>query len=170
MDLLETVLRTCDSEKYIKNFKDNGIDTFSLKILTEEDLKLVGIDDEEKRKNLLEHISNLQIPTEKKVDIVIDRTYILLVLSQISAQLHRHYANIIYACKREDVDLCDIHLVPAVGTLQTLLDSFEEKVDDLEKMVTHKKQNKGLLKLFIPSALLATIGFIICARYYNIHS
>nr|CAH7729669.1 unnamed protein product [Callosobruchus chinensis] len=168
MDLLETVLRTCDSEKYIKNFKDNGIDTFALKILSEEDLKLVGIDDEEKRKKLLENISNLQIPTEKKVNVVVDRTYILLVLNQISVQLHRHYASIIYACKREDIDLCDIHLVPAVGTLQILLDSFEKKVDDLEKMVC-SKQNKGLLKVCIPSALLATIGFIIFARYYNIH-
>lgn len=64
MDLLGTILRSCNAEEYIDNFKNNQIDTFTLKLLREEDLKILGIDQEEKRKNILKCIKDLQTPAE----------------------------------------------------------------------------------------------------------
>ncbi|CAH1982391.1 unnamed protein product [Acanthoscelides obtectus] len=102
----------------------------------------------------------------KKVNIVLDQTFISLVLSQISAQLHRHHANITYAYKRSDVDLCDINLVPAIGTLQTLLDSLAKKVQLLESKLVQKKRKRHL-DVLIPSAVLTALGFIMCVRCFK---
>lgn len=64
MDLLSTVLRSCNAEQYIENFKTHQVDSFTLKLLNHEDLKIIGINDEEHRNNILKHIDNLQIPCE----------------------------------------------------------------------------------------------------------
>lgn len=64
MDLLSTILRSCKAEKYIENFKEHQVDSFTLKLLNHEDLKIIGVNDEEHRNNILKHIDNLQIPCE----------------------------------------------------------------------------------------------------------
>lgn len=64
MDLLEAILRSSGFEEYNNVFKKSGIDSFTLKILNNQDLKLIGIGDEERRKQLLKVINNLQIPSE----------------------------------------------------------------------------------------------------------
>lgn len=64
MDLLSSILRSCNTEKYIDNFKTHQVDSFTLKLLNDEDLDIIGVDNEEDRKKLLKHIENLQIPAE----------------------------------------------------------------------------------------------------------
>lgn len=64
MDLLQSILRTCRAEEYIENFKNNGIDAFTLRILSDEDLKIIGVKEVDIRELILGHVSNLQIPSE----------------------------------------------------------------------------------------------------------
>lgn len=64
MDLLETLLRNAKAADYIQNFRDYDIEVSSLPILSDEDLKLIGIDDENVRCNVLNLARNLKIPSE----------------------------------------------------------------------------------------------------------
>lgn len=64
MELLDTVLRTCDGAKYVDNFVENSIDISTLQLLNEEDLKIIGIDDLNIRKKIIMKAKELQIPLE----------------------------------------------------------------------------------------------------------
>lgn len=64
MDLLSTILRSCNAEIYIQNFKIHQVDSFTLKLLNHEDLEIIGVNDEEHRNNILKQIEKLQIPAE----------------------------------------------------------------------------------------------------------
>lgn len=64
MDLLTTILRSCHCEQYVDNLKENEIDPFTLKLLTKEDLHIIGIKNKEQQTTLLDYIKNLQLPAE----------------------------------------------------------------------------------------------------------
>lgn len=64
LNILESLLRSCNAEKALANFKNNGVDTFCLKLLNGEDLEALGICDEETKSQILKRIANLQIPSE----------------------------------------------------------------------------------------------------------
>lgn len=64
MDLLSTVLRSCNAEKFIEDFKIHQVDAFTLKLLNHEDLEIIGVQKEEHRNDILKYIENLQIPAE----------------------------------------------------------------------------------------------------------
>lgn len=64
MDLLDSILRSAKAEQYIDSFKENGIDTYTLSLLTEKDLKLLKIEDHDIRQNILNRIKSLQIQKE----------------------------------------------------------------------------------------------------------
>lgn len=64
MDLFETILRTAGAEKYLNNFKENEIEEDALKLLSDEDLKLIGVEEEEIRANIIKKAQNLQLNIE----------------------------------------------------------------------------------------------------------
>lgn len=64
MDLLESVLRASNAQKYIENFRNYGIDASVLKLLDDEDLKRLGVDDPNTRNTILQNAINLQIPSQ----------------------------------------------------------------------------------------------------------
>lgn len=64
MDLLESVLRASNAQKYIENFRNYGIDASVLKLLNEDDLKRLGVDDANIRSTLLRNAKNLQIVSQ----------------------------------------------------------------------------------------------------------
>lgn len=53
----------------------------------------------------------------------------------MSVQLNKHFANLTYALKREDIDLCDIKVTPAVDCLQQCLTSLEQRLSEFDKKV-----------------------------------
>ncbi|KAJ8951278.1 hypothetical protein NQ318_008181, partial [Aromia moschata] len=132
-DLLRSVLATCGAEMYTDNFKNNGIDLFTLKILSNEDLQIIGIPDEDMRCRIIENVANLQIPAEQNIETVVSSQYTRLLLSHTSIQLHKHFANLAYALIRDDVDLCNINLTPAVNHLQLCLKSLERQLECFNK-------------------------------------
>lgn len=65
-----------------------------------------------------------------------DSKYIILVLNQISIQLHKHYALLTYGLKREDVDLCNVKVTPLAVYLQKCLLSMEKELNTCEQKVS----------------------------------
>lgn len=63
-DIIDTILRAAGGENYVKNFKEYRIDLSCLKLLSDEDLKIIGVDDVQTRNNILRNCSNLQIRLE----------------------------------------------------------------------------------------------------------
>lgn len=80
------------------------------------------------------HIKGLYY--RKAVDIVVDKQYVILVLNQISVQLHKHFANLIYATKRQDLDLCNIELTPILNCLHDQLVDLEKELEVYQKRVS----------------------------------
>lgn len=64
MDLLDTVLRASGAESYVDDFRKRKIDARTLPLLNGEDLQLIGIDNEDTRKSILQKSSNLQMSRE----------------------------------------------------------------------------------------------------------
>lgn len=64
MNLLDTVLCASGAQNYSSNFEEHAIDAFTLKLLNDEDLKILGIAEEEIRSSILKHAESLQIPYE----------------------------------------------------------------------------------------------------------
>lgn len=64
MELLDSILRTCKAADYIENFVQNDIDLYSLQLLSDDDLKIIGIEESCIRENILEKAKDLQIPLE----------------------------------------------------------------------------------------------------------
>lgn len=169
MDLLETILRSCDADKYVNNFKENGIETYILKILVDEDLEAIGVEDAELRAKILNHCKNLQIPTEKKRDLTVDNQYLSLVLSQINVQITKHFANLTYALRRRNVDLCYIKVRPAALCLEGCLNSLDEQLDHLERRVLMKeamKRKKGPV-LMIGTIGAAAVAMFVFVKYFK---
>ncbi|XP_018567712.1 uncharacterized protein LOC108908238 [Anoplophora glabripennis] len=168
MDLLQSILRTCRAEEYTENFKSNDIDAFTLKILNDEDLKIIGIKEEDVRESILKQVSNLQIPSEKKVDIIVDRQYALVVLSTMSMHLTKHLANLTYALKREDIDLCDIKVAPAVDCLQHCLMSLERRLSEFDKKIFNMENSKKKkYHIVFPTVAVTALVLFACARYFK---
>lgn len=171
MDLLETVLRSGGFGEFVENFRTNKIDSFSLKLLNDQDLQLLGIEDETERKKLIKVIHNLQIPAENRSNTRGDTAYALLVLTNISLQLQKQFANLTYILKREDIDICDIQLTPAVLTLQNNLSSMESSLKALEtKVLKIPKKKKKKMYVIIPTLILSSMTLFICGRYLLINS
>ncbi|KAG5880121.1 hypothetical protein JTB14_027058 [Gonioctena quinquepunctata] len=167
MDLLQTILRSCECEEFYNNFKNNGIDSFTLKILDDEDLQIIGIQDVEKREKVLRHINNLQIPSEKKINTLVDKQYTKLVLIQMSEQLHRHLAVLTYALKRPDTDICDVKLSPALKCLQGVIGSLEKEIDSFEcKVLKKNKRSRTSFIVIFPGFTLATLALYFCRNLY----
>lgn len=161
MDLLETVLRSCQAEQYIRNFKDHRIDTYILKLLVEEDLELIGIEDKATRARVLQHFANLQIPTEKRRDITVNHQFLGLVLTQIKVQLKKHFANLTFALRKTDVDLCYIKIHPSVVCLENCISSFEHQVEDLERSILKPKSSRNLNRGLLLCGTLSTSMLIL---------
>lgn len=53
--IVETVLYMAGAEEYIPLFKKNQINIPALAIMNDEDLQIIGVKDEEIRRNILEH-------------------------------------------------------------------------------------------------------------------
>lgn len=64
MDLLETILRNAKAEEFIENFRDYEIEASTLPLLSNEDLEIIGVCDQETRLNILSVAKNLKIPKE----------------------------------------------------------------------------------------------------------
>lgn len=64
MSLLDSILFASNASEYSDNFKKLGINASTLKILGQEDLKLLGIQGESVRQLLLKNVANLQISAE----------------------------------------------------------------------------------------------------------
>ncbi|CAH1119468.1 unnamed protein product [Phaedon cochleariae] len=166
MDLLQTILRSCQSENYYNNFKNSGIDSYTLKLLTEEDLEDIGIENVVNRKKILKHFSNLQIPTEKKINLIVDQQYTQLVLTQMSEQLHRHLAILTYALKRQDVYLCKITLTPSMHCLSKMLQDIEKKLETFEHAVlTKKKRRNNKVLIIMPTIFIGSLAAVVCYKH-----
>lgn len=168
MDLLETILRACDADQHVGKFKAQGIDSYLLKVLVEEDLQELGIEDPETRIRILNHCSTLQIPTEKRRDLTVDTQYLEFTLTHIKVQLNKHLANLSYALHRPEVDLCYIKLGSAAKCLNSCVDCLEEEVLKCEARFVHRKSSKRL------SVFVGTIGFTALimfagAKYWKVH-
>ncbi|XP_050509374.1 uncharacterized protein LOC126886465 [Diabrotica virgifera virgifera] len=165
MGLLETILTSTDFEEYIDIFKDNGIESHTLKILSDLDLQLLGIQDEEKRKQFLNIVRDLGIPSEKVISMRCDKSYIQLILNQISLHVQKQYANVIPIVKRNDIDICDIELTPAVITLQHVLRSMDNSLNTFEKKVLKKKRRNNGKFIIFSSLIISTATMFICCKY-----
>lgn len=64
MDLLDTVLRASNAERYSDNFKKYHVDSSLLLLLSDEDLQKLDVDDPTIRQSILKNVKNLQIPSE----------------------------------------------------------------------------------------------------------
>lgn len=64
MDLLESVLRASEAQNYIENFRNARIDHTVLKLLDEDDLQKLGVEDPAIRKSIVQHAANLQVHCE----------------------------------------------------------------------------------------------------------
>ncbi|KAJ8919705.1 hypothetical protein NQ315_006233 [Exocentrus adspersus] len=167
MDLLQSILNTCGADKYIENFRSNGIDAFTLKILNNEDLKIIGVEEADVRNSIVKHVANLQIPSERKVKVVVDRKYALIVLNTMSMQLNKHFANLTYALKREDVDLCDIRVAPAVECLQGCLTSLEKRLTEFDAKVFKQNRSKRKLQILFPTIAVTALLLFLSGRYFG---
>ncbi|KAJ8926217.1 hypothetical protein NQ314_021426 [Rhamnusium bicolor] len=165
MDLLQSILRSCDAENYYDNFRNNGIDSFTLKILNNDDLQIVGVQDEDVRARILKHISNLQIPTEKKIDTIVSRQYALLILNQMSVQLHKHFANLSYALKREDTDICNVKVTPAIDCLHDCLTSLERQLEQFDEKIIKKEKKRSIRSHAIfPTIVVTALVLFLCKK------
>ncbi|CAG9858761.1 unnamed protein product [Phyllotreta striolata] len=170
MDLLETILRSSGFEKYHEEFKKQGIDTFTLKILSDKDLKLLGIESEEQRKLFLKCAENLQIPSEKKISLYANKSYAKLVLQQMSLQLQKQMASLNYILKRKDVDICNVKLSPSVSLLQSTIKSLDDRVDEFEREVLKVKKRSNKKKyVLIPSFIVLVATVFACGRHLVIN-
>ncbi|KAJ3660183.1 hypothetical protein Zmor_004650 [Zophobas morio] len=161
MNLLDTVLCTSDAQEYSHLFKQFGIDAFTLKILCDDDLKLMGIKEVEKRISILTHAANLQIPAEKHVDILIDQTYVLSVLAQTSVHLTKHLAALSIAVSRQDVIVCDVRLSPATKCLENSVKSLGTQLEEFEeKMLTKQMKRRNYKCIVVSGILIACVGLI----------
>ncbi|XP_057669778.1 uncharacterized protein LOC130902010 [Diorhabda carinulata] len=166
MDLLETVLSSGGFGEFVENFRANKIDSFSLKLLSDQDLELLGIEDGTQRQKLMEVINNLQIPAEKRSNTKGDTAYALLVLTNICLQLQKQFANLTYILKREDIDICDIQLTPAVLALQNNISSMESTLNVFERKVLKvPKKKKKKLYFIIPTLIISSMTLFTCGRY-----
>lgn len=59
VSLLETTLQMYGVEQYLPNFKKFGVDAKVLGLLNDEDLKIIGIEEESVRKQLIQQCKNL---------------------------------------------------------------------------------------------------------------
>lgn len=73
----------------------------------------------------------------KRVNTKVDNGYVLLILNQMSLQLHKYYAAITYNLKREDVDLCNARVAPVATCLQNCLLSLDKELDKFEQKVSY---------------------------------
>nr|XP_023017398.1 uncharacterized protein LOC111506523 [Leptinotarsa decemlineata] len=169
MDLLKTILSSCECEELYDNFKNNNIDTETLKILSDEDLQIVGIQDEKKREKILLKLNNLRIPAEKKIDLLVDKEYINRALRDMSEHLNGHLALLICADYRKDIDLCDIRLTPAVNCLENVLCSLEKEIDSFKSKISRQNEAKrkklGKLYIILPTVAAMTVVIYFCKKY-----
>ncbi|KYB28794.1 hypothetical protein TcasGA2_TC034598 [Tribolium castaneum] len=160
MNILDTVLCTSKAEKYSSNFKQFSIDAFTLKLLNEEDLKILGIEEEEIRLAVLQHANNLQIPAEKHTEVLIDEKYVQLVLAQMSMHLTKHLAALSIAVNRRDTIVCNVQLKPAAHCLQKCVESLEKQLDEFEQKIVRKNKKiwykQILIPIIIPSLVFAS--------------
>ncbi|KAJ8968449.1 hypothetical protein NQ317_018132 [Molorchus minor] len=139
MDLLQTVLQSCGAENFVENFKDNSINTFTLKILSDSDLKLIGIEDEDLRSCIINHISNLQIPTEKNVDVTLNSLYVTLTL-----------------------------ITAAVESLQNHIIYLGNSLTRFEKVFVHKDKKKRKKFHVLFPILLTGLSLFLCTKYVTL--
>ncbi|CAH0545709.1 unnamed protein product [Brassicogethes aeneus] len=168
MDIIDTVLHSCRAEKYIDKFKEHGVtDMHTLKVLSYEDLKIILGDEDELNQKVLNTINNLQLPTEKTISRVIDKEYVSLVLSQISLQMHKHFANLAIAARREDVVVCDIKLKPTVLCLNESLKSLEKTLNKFDKNVVGRRK-KNMIKYVVPVILVTSLLIFACKKFIKL--
>ncbi|KAF2880087.1 hypothetical protein ILUMI_26099 [Ignelater luminosus] len=142
MDLFETVLRSANAERYIDILKEQNLEASTLPLLTDNDLLILGVDDEDIRKEILAKSSTLQIPHEKTVKIYVDKEFAELVLNQISHQLYLHHASLLCALNRKDIMVCDLKLHKASKCLLNCVTSLEKELDRSEKKFAPTKKWK----------------------------
>lgn len=63
-EVVTTILRAAGAEKYVKDFKEHHIDLSYLKLLSDEDLRIIGVDNADTRNNILKNCANLQMHIE----------------------------------------------------------------------------------------------------------
>ncbi|KAF5305839.1 hypothetical protein FQR65_LT07578 [Abscondita terminalis] len=135
MDLLETILRSANAEKYVELFAKNGIEAATLPLLSIEDLKFLGVDEKDVRIEILNKASHLQIPHEKLISIVLTKEDVELILNQITYQLNLHHALLSCPIIRKDVVVCDVKLGNATKCLLNCLESLSNKLDEFEQRI-----------------------------------
>lgn len=86
-NILETTLAMLGIEKYSKHFRAYGVDTTVLSLLSDNDLKIIGIEDVELRKRILKQFSTLPAPDEYEfyfiLNFIENNMISLLVTTQI---------------------------------------------------------------------------------------
>ncbi|XP_030756054.1 uncharacterized protein LOC115882255 isoform X2 [Sitophilus oryzae] len=140
MDLLETVLRTCDSVEFIDKFRKNNINYKDLKLLNNEDLLLLEICDKETRNKILSRSKNMQLHAEQSHNFKINGPYLCLILNQISIHLNKHFANTSYFSKSV-VDLANVKLEPICISVNNCLLSLENVINEVELNVGSLSSN-----------------------------
>ncbi|KAB0792300.1 hypothetical protein PPYR_14259 [Photinus pyralis] len=161
MDLLETVLRSADAESYLDLLMNNNIDISTLPLLSEEELKIIGIDDEAARTRILEKTTRLTIAHEKVTIPTLTKDDIEIMLNQITNQLYLHSLSLLCALKRPDVVVCDVQLNKPTKCLLNCLSSFEGKLKTFESKMAPKRGTNRTVLVLSATAVFLLIGKVL---------
>ncbi|KRT85653.1 Sterile alpha motif containing protein, partial [Oryctes borbonicus] len=160
-EIVETILRAAGGEKYLNNFKEYRIDLSSLKLLNDEDLSIIGVN-EATRTNILKNCANFQMRLESRTNLVFTEEYIQTVFNQIINQLKLQHANLVCAALREDTVVCDIKLRKACRALLYHVQQLENELYLIRKKFHHRKTTRKMPKtIFISVIAVAVVGFAI---------
>ncbi|KAK9693074.1 hypothetical protein QE152_g34454 [Popillia japonica] len=152
--------RAAGGEKYLSKFKDHRIDLPSLKLLNDEDLQIIGVDDTVTRINILKNCGNFQMQLETRKDLIVDIEYIQTVLNQIIGHLHLHHANLACAILREDIVVCDIKLQKVCKTLIYHVQELENEVCLIqEKILPNRSKKKRTKVILLTAVTIVLLGF-----------
>ncbi|XP_022920069.1 uncharacterized protein [Onthophagus taurus] len=162
MDLVEVVLRAVEAERYIDTFKRYNINSDCLKLLGEDDLEIMGIDDIVTRKRLIEHCQALIIKTPGKESLIINNDYIKEVLEGVNKQLHFHYNNLVLSTYRDDVILYNVPLSDSSLALRNCVNNIKKDGVCLKKkVIPSKKAKKRKIVLVSILSMGLLLGLII---------
>ncbi|KAF5296164.1 hypothetical protein FQA39_LY12618 [Lamprigera yunnana] len=161
MTLMESVLISSNARKYIKLFRDNNIYASTLAVLSDEDLKILGVKEGEVRKKLLDKVQQLKI-TPEKFNTSLSAADIDTILKQINHQLERNNTLLCDIASYEDLILCDIQLGNVSKCILNCIESFEHQLNEFENKLCTRRPNR---KRFIATIGVTTVLLLIFGKY-----
>lgn len=147
-DAITVVLEGLGAEYLIPIFKENNIGLNTLPLLTDGDLKALGIEDATLRENLLKHGYSRQKQICKEQYIPITGTYTQSILSDINRHMRRLEANLLtsYIRLNKAKQPIDPLVSPNLYSSQACLKSMKILMRNLTKMENEVKELESSIK------------------------